>query len=355
MDPLGRTLARVIRRCYGARAMERLKAAIVGCGRMARWHGAAAARAGVDVRGVVDRDFERAQRFCKTVRGARAYRSLDELLDARAIDALHVCTPPESHEAIASTAIAAGVHVLAEKPLATTAAATERLATAARQQNVLLCPVHQYLFQRGYGRSRAWLGGAGQLRSIEMTICSAGAGGGSETRRDALLAEVLPHPLSIIHDLVGATISSAQWNATRVSPGELRVLGRAGETAIQISVSTSARPTESSLLLRLSGGTVHVDFFHGYAFFEPGDVSRMRKLLSPFDQSVRRGVSAGANLAGRLWHRDWAYPGLRPLVEAFYDAVRSHALPPVTTDAAIAIARARDELLDLVGIDRCGS
>jgi predicted dehydrogenase len=71
-----------------------LGAAIVGAGSPERSR-AAAARLGVE----------------------RAYRSLDEVLADDTVDIVHNCTPNHAHHAITSAAIAAGKHVLSEKPL----------------------------------------------------------------------------------------------------------------------------------------------------------------------------------------------------------------------------------------------
>lgn len=58
------------------------------------------------------------------------WRSLLERDDVQVIDIL---TPGDSHEAIAVEALAAGKHVICEKPLATSVAAAERMAAAAQE------------------------------------------------------------------------------------------------------------------------------------------------------------------------------------------------------------------------------
>lgn len=53
-----------------------------------------------------------------------------EIIANPSIDAVLILTPPDTHAHLAEAAIAAGKHVMIEKPLATTAAETRRLATA---------------------------------------------------------------------------------------------------------------------------------------------------------------------------------------------------------------------------------
>jgi len=62
----------------------------------------------------------------------RAYHRLDELLADPAVAVVIVCTPPATHAEIALAAVAAGKHVLVEKPLALLPADTKRLVKAER-------------------------------------------------------------------------------------------------------------------------------------------------------------------------------------------------------------------------------
>ena len=57
------------------------------------------------------------------------YESLDDLL-AAGIEAAVVATPTEDHEDVALRLVAAGVHMLVEKPMAATVAAAERMQKA---------------------------------------------------------------------------------------------------------------------------------------------------------------------------------------------------------------------------------
>ena len=47
----------------------------------------------------------------------------------------------------------------------------------------------------------------------------------------------------------------------------------------------------------------------------------------------------------RATRREVAYPGLRPLVHAFYRAVRGAAPPPVTAHESLDVAVARDSVI----------
>lgn len=96
-----------------------MRVAIVGCGRAARQHVEALADCGIGrVVAVVDEDGDRASELARLT-GAVA-RSLDAVLEDAHIDAISVCTPPDTHVSIAVGALHAGKGVLVEKPVTRT-------------------------------------------------------------------------------------------------------------------------------------------------------------------------------------------------------------------------------------------
>ena len=70
--------------------------------------------------------------------GARVVTGLPELLGADDVDAVIVCTPPQFHEQAVLAALAAGKHVLCEKPLANSLEAARRMVQAAGQHKKIL-------------------------------------------------------------------------------------------------------------------------------------------------------------------------------------------------------------------------
>ncbi len=101
--------------------MKRSRTAVVGCGAIAHWHLDAIERAGIPitVTAAVDPDGAQAARLAART-GAVAYASLAAALAAGGFDAALIAVPHHLHEQLATEALAAGVHVLLEKPLAPT-------------------------------------------------------------------------------------------------------------------------------------------------------------------------------------------------------------------------------------------
>jgi predicted dehydrogenase len=103
---------------------------IVGTGFAASAHLDALSRVpGVEVVGVLGRTPERTKDAAARLHVDRAFASLDELLGS--VDVMHNCTPNDVHAEVTHAALAAGVHVLSEKPLGVDAAEAATLAVSA--------------------------------------------------------------------------------------------------------------------------------------------------------------------------------------------------------------------------------
>lgn len=321
-----------------------VRAAIVGAGLMGRWHARAVARAGSVVVAVIDADPARAAALAAEYPGARAAATLASV-SGEGVEAVHICAPLAAHEPLSRDAIAMGMHVLMEKPLLATARATAALLELAAQRGVLVCPVHQFPFQRGVCEIIARLPAIGPVLHLQALSCSAGAGTGDAELRDRVAADILPHPLSLAAAILESAMSDVAWCAQRSAPGELVIMGRSGAASISIVVSLGGRPTANELHVIGERGSAHADLYHGYSVVEDGRVSRGRKILHPFALSSASLVAAGTNLLRRAATGESAYPGLRELVAAFHDAVAGRSASPITPVRILDIARARDAIL----------
>ena len=98
--------------------MRQLQAAVVGAGFIGPVHVEGLRRAGIRVIGVLGVSADETRQAAVTLDVERAYVDFDEVLRDKAVDAVHIATPNRLHYDMAKRALAAGKHVLCEKPLA---------------------------------------------------------------------------------------------------------------------------------------------------------------------------------------------------------------------------------------------
>jgi predicted dehydrogenase len=326
----------------------KLRAAIAGAGLMGFWHARSIARVGGQIAAVCDVDEKAARRLASRFKGAHASTRLEDALERDKIDVLHVCTPLRTHFELASAALTRGIHVLVEKPITPDRAETERLYALAAEHRVLVCPVHQFPFQRGTRRALAKFGRIGQLLHFEATFCSAGGAGRSAGELDAIVAEILPHPLSLIQFFAPESLQEEGWLVSRPASGEFRATLAMRGICFSILISLNSRPTAATLRLLGTTGTIHVDLFHGFCTIEPGVVSKLRKVIHPFDLAVRTFVAACSNLMLRAWKGETAYPGLERLIRDFYLAIANdQATAPLRSEGVIRGEKIRALILNM--------
>ncbi|WP_309386486.1 Gfo/Idh/MocA family protein [Cerasicoccus frondis] len=115
-----------------------IKVAIVGTGGMANNHAVKLSlSAKSEVVACCDISPERVAEFSKKHNIPEAYTELSEMLEKCDFDAVSIVTPDPFHAPIALQALAAGKHVLSEKPLATSVEDAEKMTAAAKEAGVI--------------------------------------------------------------------------------------------------------------------------------------------------------------------------------------------------------------------------
>jgi UDP-N-acetylglucosamine 3-dehydrogenase len=118
-----------------------VRVGVVGVGVMGANHARVLSELpGVELAGVADPDRKQAHAVGGAL-GCPALGAVEELLD-RGVDAVTIAAPTHLHRDIALTCIDRGVHVMVEKPIASTVAEGEEIIKAARQAGVTLMIGH---------------------------------------------------------------------------------------------------------------------------------------------------------------------------------------------------------------------
>ncbi|MSN26417.1 MAG: gfo/Idh/MocA family oxidoreductase [Geobacter sp.] len=115
--------------------MSALRTAVIGVGYLGNFHAQKYAMIdGVELIGVVDNDPKRAADIAATL-GTKAYSDHRELIGL--VDAVSVVVPTQFHHSVAKDFLAAGVHVLIEKPITVTIEEADELIALAEKNRAV--------------------------------------------------------------------------------------------------------------------------------------------------------------------------------------------------------------------------
>jgi NDP-hexose-3-ketoreductase len=130
-----------------------------------------AALPGLRIAAIASRDVDRATALAAPY-GCRAVRGYAALLDLDEVDAVYVPLPNALHATWIDAALAAGKHVLAEKPLTTGAARTAELLATARSRGLVLMENMMFPHHSQHAAVRGLLadGAIGDLRCVHASF-----------------------------------------------------------------------------------------------------------------------------------------------------------------------------------------
>lgn len=130
--------------------------------------------------------------------------SLDAVLQDPAIDAVAVATPPASHFALASAALAANKHVWVEKPLALRHAEGRQLVAVARERGRALFVDETFLYDPLVEQARRWLVAGVIGAPFHVSLERTGMG---RVRRDSnVWWNSAPHDLSLLRYVLASRV-----------------------------------------------------------------------------------------------------------------------------------------------------
>ena len=148
--------------------MDALRTAVAGTGFIGRVHARSARLAGARLVAVAGSSPESGRRAADELGAERSFASGEELVEADGIDVVHIATPNHLHEPLALVALAAGKHVVCEKPVALDAAGALRIAEAAAAAGRVVAVPFVYRFHPiiREARARVAAGELGRLRLL---------------------------------------------------------------------------------------------------------------------------------------------------------------------------------------------
>ena len=101
--------------------MKKINVGIIGMGYIGESHIEALRRIGIcNLAAIADTNYDLARAKAELYGIEKVYKTVDEILADKDIDAIHNCTPNFLHKEINEKIIRSGKHLLSEKPLTTT-------------------------------------------------------------------------------------------------------------------------------------------------------------------------------------------------------------------------------------------
>jgi predicted dehydrogenase len=206
--------------------------ALIGCGQVVeRCHlPALAAVANLRVACLVEASEARRAALASIVPGVARHAELDEALAGSSLDAALIATPPATHAKLARHCLAAGLHVLIEKPMATSRAEAETILGAAERAGKHVAVGFNRRFRHSWHEARDRLaahGPGGDWGDGALTLAfdtSRWRSAAALTRQDdalgALLDDVVPHQADLLAFLFGRPIVRVRVEELRFQPGQ---------------------------------------------------------------------------------------------------------------------------------------
>src|SRR4030065_2116590 len=125
-------------------------------------------RVGIPIAGILGIDREEGEVVAKRMGISRIFQDYTELSESPEVDVVHICTPNYLHFPMAKAALAAGKHVICEKPLATNSQESAELVSLASEKGINAIVNYNLRFYPLCQEARARIkeGEAGEIRLI---------------------------------------------------------------------------------------------------------------------------------------------------------------------------------------------
>ena len=147
-----------------------IRVGLVGYGQHGKWSVAPALRAAKHVQLKAVTDLSAANLVLLPDPRVSTYTDFRRMLRQEELDAVYVATRVESHAEIVLAALRAGLHVIVEKPMATSVQECRRMVAAAKKADRLLAVDFESRYIPGFRQIRDWIaaGRLGKIGAIHM-------------------------------------------------------------------------------------------------------------------------------------------------------------------------------------------
>lgn len=335
-----------------------LKGAVIGAGAIAQQHlDCVRSLPEAELVGICDLSPALAQAAAERFGVPSVFSSHRELLEQLRPDVVHVTTSPASHFEIARDALAAGAHVIVEKPITTDPHHLDELLAEAQRRERTLIEDYNYLFNTQIREMLRALhhGELGTVVHVDLAVdLETSHGARTPISLDAVrggrVGDFMPHLAALAHAFAGSHRScTALWpRRNDESPfDEFRALIDCERATVSASYSSHSPPDGFWVRIHGSRMRLSANLFETRMVRET--VPPLPRPLVPVVNGLREAGKVGGAALGGLWRKlgdgPGAYEGLWLLLARTYRAITDGTPPPVAPQQILAVNRIARELL----------
>ena len=341
-----------------------LRTAVIGCGAIAYEHlPFVATSALAELVAVCDRSRALATAAGERFRAGSLHIDVAEMRAAERPDIVHVLTPPHTHDPIVRASLAAGAHVVCEKPMTGTAAETGALLDAAAAAGRALVESRNLLWNDpvlalGRAVDEGRLGTVVECDILLSLDFLAGPFGDPNLSGPGVVLpggavhDFMPHLVYLFQALTGETDPREVRGFLRNRSGNLRAgydwldALIEGDVRGRLRVATDVYPEQFRVILRGTKATVETDLYNPYWRFDAAPNVGKRAPLGQFANGRALIGGSWANFRNKVMQHGTMH-GLPRMLDATYGALLADQAPPIAPADMLATARLCDRLVAL--------
>jgi len=307
---------------------------------------------------VGSRSIESAQAFAEKYGIATPHGSYDDLINDPGVDAIYNALPNSYHKEWTLKALAAGKHVLCEKPMGMNAAEVQEMFDAAKQADRVLIEAFMY---RTHPQTKAVIakvreGAIGEVKLIRTTFCYRTEKINGNTRFDQSLGggaimDIGCYCIDFARQITGEDPTTIQatgrlHDSTDGGAIDVSASGVLGYPSGIVSTFTCAMDTQASNLAQICGTTGYIEVPVPWKPSAGMASWTLRTMTKPRQDGVPDEVGA----VEQTFSDEVGKPLYALEADAFAQAVLDGAEPFMSPADSIGNAKVIDEMLRQVGV-----
>jgi predicted dehydrogenase len=306
-----------------------LRTAVVGVGYLGRFHAQKYAQLeGSRLVAVADANAESAARVAEELK-VEAVTDYRQLFDR--VDAISIAVPTPLHHAIACEALERGIHVLVEKPIATTIAEARQMVDTARRRGCILQVGHLERFNPAIVAAVQRMTAP---RFVESHRLAPFKQRGTDV---SVVLDLMIHDIDLIQELVGEPIESIDAVGAQVFSGEIDIVN----ARIRFRGGCVANTTASRVSMKQER---KIRIFQDDAYMS---IDMQQKILTVIRKKDAAPVESPAQVSIEEESFDQG-DALRDEIAAFLKAVRTRTEPVVTGEDGLRALETATKITELV-------